>query len=933
MASISVQCRLMPDIHQTGEHCVPGIFYNILVSAANEKGVIIPCSVKFRATAALNDPENKQNGTDWSQPLKSSLLGSVLWSVNALTDPLPAPIEVEVDAEGIVHKVTVQPAANLAAMLQRLNEKTTDEWCGFLSKGYHASDLMHFAAEALSASVNTIYSDLMKSPSGADLTALMKASYNESSGILSVTEQTNKMAAARVTSHLNLEGSSDLFGKLLDAMANQAERKGEAGVVLKYFIKDVPELFQVIQLLLEQCGREMKDLFDWIELNLPWEDIGEAHDLVKSVAETLIKDLIGSNAKVTQGWGAVMSSFRSVWSSASGQMGERTKELIPLATGLQQSWKEHSPKLSKRIQIDHQQFETGWIGWRLTHSLSGGPAEPTDLIQSILKALDFSGLSKALNELSEALSGLDMSEEAEESLGLIQAFLTKIIRGDTSQVEQLLSGGPELNAVLAAPQELFKLMDQLQSKGNSMIKLVHACLELVYDFITAPIEVPFLEALKPWMEPLAASDTQPKFSFLDLMILGLVTPGVVLFRSATQRGPFTLNDLHGLIGTDWSLNDIPIKDFSEKFVNTLGNQSDQPKYRTAEKRKVNPTPLPQLQIPGSPFPEPPPHFKEVCDGICLFLELCAAISEAMADIINLVYDAEEIAVSGATSGNEEEKSATDTVDWGETAKEFLTLSYESFGFGFKTTINLIRTAELYMLNEEAKARWAEIGPARLVAFNPVYPAWVGLANSGYWLGCGWALLLVDFIMKVSEDEELGAGAADFEISGAAYTEADAQMTKLLKFVKGFTHVSGVVIGIFINKAALANTMLYDDVLDEEVIPMADKVLGLIEAGKDRDKMQAARAGEQIGEQLSPWHDWELTKLVCEQIGETSRNFELAKDLIDKIPEYGSELAFAWDLGCILMANTMTSFSLAISVYQFNETYHPVDQAKSMGDHK
>ena len=75
----------------------------------------------------------------------------------------------------------------------------------------------------------------------------------------------------------------------------------------------------------------------------------------------------------------------------------------------------------------------------------------------------------------------------------------------------------------------------------------------------------------------------------------------------------------------------------------------------------------------------------------------------MADIINLVYDAEKIAVSGATSGNEEEKSATDTVDWGETAKEFLTLSYESFGFGFKTTINLIRTAELYVLNQEAKA--------------------------------------------------------------------------------------------------------------------------------------------------------------------------------------------------------------------------------------
>lgn len=933
MSSISVQCRLMPDIQQTGEQCVPGIFYNILVSAINEKGVIIPCSAKFRATAALKDPEHKSNGTEWSPSLRSSMLGSVLWSINALTDTLPPPIEVQIEAGGTSQLVVVQPAANLAVMLQKLNERSADEWCGFLSKGYHATNLMHFAAEALSASVAKIYSDLMKSPSGADLEALIKATYNQTSGILEATEATNKQAATAVKSHLTMDGPADLFSKLMDAMANQAERKGEAGLVLKYFIKDVSELFQVMQLLLEQCGREMKDLFDWIELNLPWEDIGEAHDLVKSVAETLIKDLIGSNATVTQGWGDVMSSFRSVWSDTSSQMGERTKELIPIAKGLQQSWTEHSPKLSNRIQIDHQQFETGWIGWRLTHSMAGGPAELTDLVQNALKALDFSGLSKVLNELSEALSGLDMSEEANESLELIQAFFTKIIRGDTSQVEQLLSGGPELDAVLAAPGELFKLMDQLQSKGDSVIKLVHACLELVHDFVTAPIEVPFLEALRPWMEPLAASDTQPKFSFLDLMVLGLVTPGVVLFKAATQRGPFSLSDLHKVIGADWSLNDIPIKDFSEKFINTLGNQSDQPKDHTQEKRKVNSGPLPVLQIPDSPFPEPPPHFKEVCDGVCLFLELCAALSEAMADIINLVYDAEKIAVSGATSGNEEEKSATDTVDWGETAKEFLTLSYESFGFGFKTTINLIRTAELYVLNKEAKARWAEIGPARLVAFNPVYPVWVGLANSGYWLGCGWALLLVDFIMKVSEDEELGAGATDFEISGAAYTEADAQMTKLLKFVKGFTHVSGVVIGIFMNKAALANTLLYDDVLDEEVIPMADKVLDLTEAGKDRDKVQAARAGEQIGEQLSPWHDWELTKLVCEQIGETSRNFELAKDLIDKIPEYGSELAFAWDLGCILMANTMTSFSLAISVYQFNETYHPVDQAKSIGDHK
>ena len=96
MSNIRVQTRLMPDVVKTTSNHIPGIFYNLLVSSTDSNGNHIPSSVRFRALKTLNDPAHSEIGTSWSEPIKTSIFGHVLWSINALTDAQPPTIEVEV---------------------------------------------------------------------------------------------------------------------------------------------------------------------------------------------------------------------------------------------------------------------------------------------------------------------------------------------------------------------------------------------------------------------------------------------------------------------------------------------------------------------------------------------------------------------------------------------------------------------------------------------------------------------------------------------------------------------------------------------------------------------------------------------------------------------------------------------------------------------
>ncbi|MCE7990981.1 MAG: hypothetical protein HEP71_03340 [Roseivirga sp.] len=963
MDSISVQCRLMPDIEQTGNEYLPGLYYNILVSACNEKGVVIPCTVKFRATATLNDPVHKVNGTDWTAPVKSSMLGSVLWSINALTDTLPPPIEVQVDAGGTTQTVTVQPAVNLLGMLQKLSIKTTDDWCGFLSKGHSATNLMRFAASALSASVTAVYEALINSPSEADLTSLMKEGYDQQSGIFSLGETANTGAANVVSSTITADKANDIFASLMKAVGNDSGHYGEAGAAMKYFIKDASQLFQLMKLLLEQSGRELRDVFDWIGLDMPWQAIGESQQLLTSVIKTLIKDINASKASVGTDWASAINSFKALYGLNSSQLGAQMNELLPLAQGLQKTWSSHSPDFAHKINIDHRQFELGWLAWRFTHSMPNGGG-PQDLIRDILKTLDFKRFSKALNEFSAALARLGPMEELQTNVKQVQSFFSKVLKGDTDEITQLLSGGPGLEALQAAPGLLYKLIDKVDAGGETLSELAFACIDLIDAFLTTSVEIPFLKALSPWLHADAPPEADNAVCFLDLMVLGIVTPGVVLYKSATGRTPYTEDELKSILGDTWSLASIPVRSFAGQVLDTLqyqaqpetqqtqqgeGTATNRSTEETNDNRGANKTREtdstgstdkkqetvqaddaggnpPKLMMPSLNLPDPPPHFKEICDGSSLFLGILTSVGDGIADIINLLYDAEEIAVSVADSGNNLESKAASKLDFIEVGKDFLVLLIDTLNLACSTLSNVIQTVELYVLKEEKE--WKEVdvgGPKKLIAFNPVFPTWIDLTKSGFFLISDWAFLIVDFILELNEDEQLGAGAADFEISGAAYTEADAQATTVIEAAEDIYAIANGVSGFIVNRATLANTLLYNDIINSNVKPMAESVLKLMEAGTKGDGPEASSQADKIGAALSPWHDWNITKLVCDQVSGGSRELSALKKPIGLIPEYGAELAFAWDLGCILVADATNAFSVGISIYQFNETYHPVDQ--------
>lgn len=921
MNGINVQCRLMPDMVESTTGYAPGIYYNLLVSSTDTNGNHVPASVRFRATKALNDPSHSGIGTAWSKPIRTSVFGHVLWSINALTDIQPSTIEVEVTQNVPKEKkstpvpvvIEVQPALNLIGFLRKLSIKTEQEWRTYFTQSKQDTAYADFAAGVLWFGIDAVLNQLKKDD--IPLEALMTQCYTDHSGIAQFNLALGQKSANlfSTTSNIALD-ETRAFERLMGTATSEEGGVIRAGEISALFVQDVHQLMEVLTLMLGNDQQKLRDLFQWIDLDLAWESIGDSYILMKYTLEAglLMAKQVGT--KSDSEWIQLIDLFQGLMQKTSPIVGGILSEALPIASGIQDDWCATVPDLPNPISINHQQFELGWLSWRISHSFPKSSSGFKDLINSFLKSCDLDKIHKALHDLVTALEGLDISEEIENDLTKLMSFFSQVLQGDSTQVaEKLLKGGPELSAMEDLPNQVFKIINTIATKSKAIPELVTAIAEIVEALFTTSLPMPFMEAIQPWFTPkqteVTESSDKSGICLMDCLVLMLVTPTTKVYMDANGKLPSAVKELHNT--ESWMLDKIPFQQIIAQVVKGYEAQ-----HQVSAWALDHPPPMPIPGILSQLRCE-----EEVFDALVLFFKILNGFRSAIEATAELGFEAlvdaqEEVA---SALGEEDLKDAANDLDWVPVIEKLVFCCFDSINYSIKCNINLLETAKLYLLNNEPKAKFAHVGPVDVVVFNPVYPEWVGLGREFWELAMSWSKFTVEFILAINEDEEVGAGAADLEVSGAAYTVSDDTMRKILKWCYRLVPVFTFIPDTALKLLTLTNMGLYSKSDIADVRPLAQSAFSDLKRGHSASSGTQHHTAD-LAKYADPTHNFTVTKIVLAIVAAIASKLKMAAPLIRKIPYAGPVLSYELVLNCLVTSELCSDAIIVIECYQFREKY-------------
>ncbi|NQY00904.1 MAG: hypothetical protein HRT70_07205, partial [Flavobacteriaceae bacterium] len=906
-------------VKTTSNH-IPGIFYNLLVSSTDSNGNHIPSSVRFRALKTLNDPAHSEIGTGWSEPIKTSIFGHVLWSINALTDAQPPTIEVEVTQltnEGKPSKpviIQVHPLLNLIGFLQALNQKTPLEWKAFLIEGCHNDTYAEFASSAISTCSNSILKGLLLADD--QIESLMEKCYNSNSGLANFDLVSNNENDDLVVNLSNKSlDETQVFKTLMSNLESQLEVTSTFGSALSQFVEDAQQLMQLIQLLIENEQLEMLHLFGWLGLETKWEAIGSTFSLVKASLQAGLEMAKAVGNNTNEKWGEVVSLFQGLIQKTTSGAGQVLSNALPIAQNIQQEWEKTVPELKNQFSFNHQQFEFGWISWRILHSFPQSPSGFKDLIITVLKSSNPNKLLIVFENLTTALENFDLSEELQKDINQIMSFYAQVLQGNSAEVaEKLLKGSPELEAMESLPNLVLELINTITTKSNAIPELVIAVAELVDAIMTTPLPMPFIEGIQPWFEPkkntVNHSNGNSGICLMDCMILMMVTPSTKIFLDITGESPPEIDALKN--PQTWMLDKISFFDLITLIINAYDAQ-----HHVSEQVLDNPPPLP---IPGIlsqlPFEE------EVFDALILFLKITSGVMSGIDATLSVYGEFEE--TEATISGENKIDDLANDVDWKPVVESLIQCCLSSFSYSLKCNINLLETAKLYLLNKEPKAKFAHVGSLDVIVFNPVYPEWVSIAYEFCVLIYYWLNFTINLLLASSEDEQLAVGSADFEISGTIYTIVVDEIRKIKKslskeLIQVFTSITDTVLKIL----SWNNLALYYQSDMPDIQPLVESAFSDIKNGV-KISSETKKDSENIAQYTNPTFNFTFTKLVLDIMETIAKKAELAKELIKKIPKNGPIYSFKWTLQCIIVQQLSNKAIIVIDCYLFQEKYK-IDQ--------
>lgn len=912
---------------KTNDNYQPGLYYNLLVTITDDLGLPIPSAVSFRPTAALKGDKASQ-GTNWSKAQSTNPMGSVLWSIDAIENPLPPAIEVRVTASaknadslmGTDEKLTVYPSLNTLGLLDAMAHKSTQEWQTFIQPSGTAVQMAGFIGSALQASANELSTALVASDDSG-LLAKIKDRYNAENGIQTTSQidATASQALFNYTAPDSNAGTS-VLSQLLKAVSVPAPNAETLGGLVSYFVNDVSQLFSATENLLAFASLELRDLFQWLQIDVPYNSlssgyqlmnglvermVGQANVIEKTSADTLTHFLDGLEQFNRNGSDTLIKALSGVSTSKNNVL----TSITPYAKGSSASFK-----------INLGQFEFAWLYARIAEELPSLMDDAKAMAVELFKGLGLSQLNETIAELAKELDQLDPSGDLEGAITQVRTWLEAVAKDPSSEkAVSLLSSKEAMQGLLTVCNLGSGVIKDWINKGKLLPLLMQSGLNIIQSIFNAKRPIPFLAAIQPWLNP-KSKVADVEFSVQELVSLlvggtaNVVTTGFTKVDAAARV--METNTLHLL----FQLVLDPIKETTVGLANMLKNSAeffvDASTFHTSQNEVSN-----AINWPCSKISTDWPYEDEIFEALALFLRIGGEFTTFVGHVygtgLELYNASKELASETSTgdgSGSDGESDSTDPadevsseVDYAPVVEAAITNVVGSITVCFDVGVSLVESIALCIeKNQPPPSKSSTNGGETFIVFHPVLATWPGIALDATAEIYKWVMWAVATYQTLSEDTEDASGAADFEISGAIYTLANTAAAEAISKWNETEEIIETAAFILLKIGEAANDLLYNDFTPDDLKALCQKV---VEEAENTAKTETVDL------------DMETVALVCELLQEGSELAEKASPIIDKIPKVGGAIKLVYEAACYAVYDVAATTSIGLDLYEFREKYN------------
>jgi hypothetical protein len=526
---LSVRCRLMPDFNKVKDQFVPQICFNTIFSVSDENNMPIKATIKLKSkqevVAWVNGKETKLSSTP--QSFCANLLGNLMVSIDAVANPIPAPLYISVEqqqknANGEEDYFVVHPIIPLIHQLEEATAKGADALLGLLQRVPNAKgveeikQVLRIIHSIITAGKEKYIAAIEHNKMGSAQNELYDTQSDEI-----IYEILDESAIGEKAELKNPKQVFELLATTLSGKANDPV-SGEIANIATHFITDLNQVATISQSALEYLGADFEKVLDLLKMELPLEDLVGTHKILHHFLDQIVGDLNQFLVMSKGGIDSLIQSFKHIvnntWDKLRGFMSHHILRLPLYNNQVSDFIKQHKPK-----PPNLNSFETAWITVKLGELAPQNPQEMEKMVRHFLKKLNLQDVANQLDKIAGLFTKLVGEANPEKAMIKLLPIIKKyVVAQSPDETLKLIASGELLDLM---KNEMLKGVDKIEDVLDTVNELLQELTKLIQLLLNKKVDVPLLSMLLD--EKFSLNMKRPptsEFSVLQITCLVMAFP-------------------------------------------------------------------------------------------------------------------------------------------------------------------------------------------------------------------------------------------------------------------------------------------------------------------------------------------------------------------------------------------------------------------------
>lgn len=526
---LSVRCRLMPDFNKVKDQFVPQICLNTIFSVCDENNMPIKAKLKLKSeqevVAWVNGQLTKLSSTP--QTFSTNFLGNLMVSIDAVANPVPAPLYVSVKqqekhANSEDDYIVVRSIIPLIHRLEEATAEGADALLGLLQKVPNAKGV-----EEIKQVLGVVHS-IIKAGKEKYLAAIEHNKIGSAQNELYNTQSDEiiceRLDNSAIGEKVDLKNPQQVFELLATTLSDKANVpvSSEIASIARHFICDLNQVATISQSALEYLGADFEKVLDLLKMELPLEDLVGTHKILHHFLDQIVGDLNQFLVISKGGIDSLIQSFKRIvnntWDKLRDFMSHHILKLPLHNNQISDFIKQHNPK-----PPNLNSFETAWVTVKLGELAPQNPQEMESMLRHFLKKLNLQDVANQLDKIAGLFTKLVGEANPETAMIKLLPIIKKYVGAQTPDELLKLTASGELLDLMK--NEMLKGVDKIEDVLDTINELLQELTKLIQLLLNKKIDVPLLGMLLD--EKFSLNMKRPptsEFSVLQIICLVMAFP-------------------------------------------------------------------------------------------------------------------------------------------------------------------------------------------------------------------------------------------------------------------------------------------------------------------------------------------------------------------------------------------------------------------------